>query len=232
MFEVKEISKIIGKALIRQGTIEEDDWVGVEQYLEWELASARDATGAAIRPTHQEALKRIVPDNKGEVQIYYFFSLSCTYCRKMASDIERLWQVTKGDSKIKFVALTVTPETKPLVASYRKYTGLTAPIFEGSKTAKSFNVAFIPAVVIVTPSNNVAYIKSGQQQFVELYETVRTAQGLPTTLTPEIERLIKAPIGEEEAKTFRARLATPKQDQESAVHTVSYRKSKIEIPSF
>ena len=56
----------------------------------------------------------------------------------------------------------------------------------------------MPAVVIVTPSNGKAYMKTGQQSFERLYEFVRTAQGLPATVTAEFKALATTPIGKAE----------------------------------
>ncbi len=198
MFEVRDMTQLIGEALVRQKVIDEEDWVGVGQYLDFEFASAREENSSILKPTHEEAMKRIKPDPKNEAEIYYFFTLNCSYCRKMAADVERLWRVTKGDKKLKMVALTMGPQPKEWIESYRKYTGMTLPILEGEKVAKSFGVRFVPGVVVVSPNTNTAYFKTGEQDFARLYDFVRHVQGLPSTLTPEVDKLAKTPIGEAE----------------------------------
>lgn len=196
MFEVREYTQMIGEAMIRNGVISEESWVGVGQYLDYQMAQARDKTGSAVKATEEVALKRITADPQGEVEIYYFFTLNSSYCRYMASDIERLWRVAKGDPKIKMVALTLGPQPVDWIKSYRTYTGLTVPIYEGAKVAKIFNIGFVPAVVIVSPTTKVAYLRTGQQTFDSLYRFVRTAQGLPTEFTPEVKKLMSTPIGQ------------------------------------
>lgn len=200
MFEVKQITNLIGKALVKKGAVKEDDIVGVGQYAEVAFAEGREANFSVLKPTHEEAMKRIKADPNGQAEIYYFFTLSCTYCREMAADIERLWQVAKGDPNLRMVALSLVPMSKGNLKSYRDYTGMTLPIMEGGKVAKSFNVALVPAVVVVSPNQKVAYIKSGEQNFARLYEFVRTVQGLPSEMPPEVAKLMQTPIGKEEQK--------------------------------
>ena len=206
MFEVKQITGLIGKALVKRGAVEEDDMVGVGQYLDVNFAEARANNYSPLRPTHEEAMKRITPDPKGQAEIYYFFTPSCEYCRAMAADVERLWTIVKGDKNLRMAALTVAPGTKGLIDSYRQYTGLTLPILDGRQVAKSFSVAFIPALVVVASNSKVAYLKSGEQNFQRMYEFVRKVQGLPADITPDIKKLIATPIGEQERKQNKTNL--------------------------
>lgn len=198
MFQVKAITNLIGEAMVEEGTIEEDSWVGVEQYLDVELAEARSAVNSQVRPTHEEALKRIKADVKGEAEIYYFFSLSSSYARKMAPDVERLWQIAKKDPSLKMVALSLSPESNEYVSAYRRYTGLTAPIMTGTELAKTFRVAFVPTLVVVAPNGGAAYMKTGQQDFRRMYEFVRTVQGKGIAFTPDAEKLVLTKIGNAE----------------------------------
>lgn len=197
-FLVRDITQLVGEALVKQGEIDEDQWVGVNQYIDYEFAKTRNEMGALFKPKHEHAMKRIKPDSKGEAEIYFFFTLNCSWCRKMAPDIERLWKSVQSDNKVKMVALTMGPTPKSWIAEYRKYTGLTIPILEGEKVAKKLGVKFVPAVVIVAPTENRAYLKTGEQNFSRLYEFTRRVQGLPSNLGPELEQIINAPIGESE----------------------------------
>lgn len=228
VFQVRDLTQMIGQAMVRQGLLDEEDWVGGEQYLDWEMAKASTESGATIKATHEEAMKRIKPDSKGQAEIYFFFTLDCSWCRKMAPDIERLWRVTKGDSNLKMVALTMGPQPEEWIKSYREYTGLTAPIFEGADVAKTFHVAFTPALVVVAPNSRAAYFKTGQQSFERMYEFVRTVQGLPTEQTPEVQALQKTAIGQVEMSQARAALA-PVADK-TVVATQS--KNKVSVERF
>ena len=90
-FEVRDMVSLIGNALIKEKVIDDDDWVGAGQMIDYELAKTRLEIGATLKPTHEAAMKRITGDSNQEVEIFYFFSLDCSWCRYMASDIERLW---------------------------------------------------------------------------------------------------------------------------------------------
>lgn len=195
MFQVRAITQLIGEAMVAEGTIDEEDWVGVEQYLDYEMALARQETASPIKITHEEAMKRIAADPKGEAEIYYFFTLNCSWCRKMAPDVERLWRVAKSDPRLKMVALTLGPTEKEWIGTYRDYTGLTVPIFNGQELAKTFRVRFVPAVVIAAPNTKALYLKTGQQSFERLYDFVRTVQGHSGKITPAIQKLMETPIG-------------------------------------
>jgi len=206
MFEVREITKIIGAAMIRNGIVDPEDWVGVEQYIDYEAAMVRQESGMSMDVPPDIALKRVVPDQNQQALVYYFFSLNCSYCRKMAPDVERLYQSLKGDKKVKMVALTLGPQPKAWIDSYREYTGMTMPIMEGAKVAKTFNVAFVPALVVVSPSSKKAYLKTGQQEFVGMYQFVRAVQGLPYTVTPTMQYWAKQVIGNGEKMIAKARI--------------------------
>ena len=197
-FEVRDMVGLIGDALIKEKVIDEDEWVGVGQMIDHELAKTRYEIGAPLKPTHEAAMKRVKADPKQEIEIYYFFSLDCSWCRYMASDIERLWRVSKKDKRIKMAALTMGESTKEWLDEYKQYSEWTMPVLPGDDLAKQWKIGFVPAVVIVTPGNGKAYMKTGQQSFERLYEFVRTAQGLPATVTAEFKALATTPIGKAE----------------------------------
>lgn len=198
MFEVRVYTQLIGEAMIRQGVIDEEDWVGVGQYLSRELAKAGEENGSLLKTTHEQALKRITPDAKGEAEIYFFFTLDCNWCREMAPDVERLWRVVEKDKKLKMVALSPQPYLVEWVESFREYTGLTLPIYNGKDFTKAFKIGYVPALVVVAPNSKTSYIKTGKQDFVRLYEFVRAVQGKSRELPPDLKELIATPIGQVE----------------------------------
>jgi len=195
MYEVKELTSLIGEALIRQSAVEEEDWVGVEQYLDREFAYSRADNSSPIRATHEEGLKRIVADPAGQAEIYFFLNLNSKWARQMAPDIERLWRLVQHDSKLKMGVFGLGPAPKNFLASYKDYTGLTAPILDGAEVAKSFRVAFVPAVVVVAPGSKSAYVRTGLQSFKELYELIAAVQGRPMVMTQAATKLMNTPIG-------------------------------------
>ena len=198
IFEVRELTRLVGEALIRQKAISEDDWQGVSQYIDYETAMQRKAEGSVFKATHEQAMARIKPDPKNEAGVYYFFHMNCGDCRIMTPDVERLNLALKNDAKVRMVALTLGPTPQLFINEYQMHTGLTLPIFDGQKVAKQFGVGYSPAVVVVAPNTGRAYLKSGRQSFERMYEFVRRVQGLPANLSPEITKIAALPIGEVE----------------------------------
>lgn len=195
-FEVRNLTRLVGEALIRNNQIDEDDWYGVPQMIDYELARTRKETHALIKPGQDDAMRQIVPDEKGEAAVFYFFTLSCAHCREMNANVERLNQAFKRDPKIKMAALTLGPVPQEWMTEFRNYTGLTLKAYNGEKIARSFNVRFTPALVVVAPNGKRAYVKTGEQSFERMYEFVRTVQGLPgKQLTAEAQVAAKLKIG-------------------------------------
>ena len=218
-FEVRELTNLIGRALIAQQVIDEDEWPGVTQMINYEFAQSRKALGSRIKPVNARALERIVSDPKGEVEIYFFMTMNCSWCRRMAPDVERLWRIAQRDKKVKMVGLTMGKVPIAWLEEYRSYTGLSLPVYEGARLANSFGIRFVPALVIVTPNRKRAYLKTGQQSFAAMYEFLRKAQGLPAEISPEIEAVMAEPVGELERRTGvpRPQLADPRSGPQPVV---------------
>jgi len=203
MFMVREITHLVGEEMIDEKAIDEEAWVGMEQYLAYEFAQAADATNSPFKITEEKALKKIVADSRGEAEIYYFFTLNSSWCRKMAPDIERLYRLTKNDKRLKMAVLTIGSQPKEWIESYKSYTGLTMPIFDGLAVAKQFRIGMVPVVVIVAPSTKTAYLRTGQQSFDSLYRFVKTVQGGGIELSREAQKLKTLKIGQEENKVVK-----------------------------
>jgi len=210
IFLARFAADLIGEAMVRQGLIDEEEYIGAWQLRDYTDAKARELANSPIRPTHEEAMRRIVPDSENRAHIYYFFTLNCSWCRFMAPDVERLYLATKNDPNVRIVALTLGATPEDWVEEYRAYTGIKeTPIMEGADYAKGFRVAFVPAIVVVAPSTAGAngkpraYLRAGQMGFDRIYEFVRSVQGLPATMTPEIQRIMNRAIGEAEIQQAR-----------------------------
>ena len=197
-FEVRDIVDLIGQAMVKEQVINDDEWVGVGQMIDFELAKTRYTQGSILKPTHEAAMKRVEADPKQQVEIYYFFSLSCSWCRYMAPDVERLWRIAKQDSRVKMTALTIGGNSKDWLEEYKSYSDWSLPVVEGDDLAKHWNIGFVPALVIVTPNGNKAFMKTGQESFERMYEFMRTAQGLPATITEDFITAAATPIGQVE----------------------------------
>lgn len=197
-FEVREMVDLIGKALIKENVIEDDEWIGVGQMIDYELAKTRYEEGSVLKPTHESAMKLIQADPKQEIEVYYFFSLACSWCRYMAPDVERLWRLAKQDPRIKMTALTINGSPKDWLTEYKNYADWTVPVVDGEELARHWSIGFVPALVIVTPNGKKAFMKTGQQTYERMYEFMRTAQGLPATVTAEFKSVAVTPIGQVE----------------------------------
>ena len=197
-FDVRSLTQLIGEALIRQKVIPEDDWDGVQQLINYEFAKTRQENGAILRPQYEHAMALVKPDPQQQIEIYYFFTMNCAWCRRMAPEVERLWRTVQYDKRVKMVGMVITPSTQELLREYRDYTGLTLAVYDGQDAAKAFDIRFVPATIIVTPGSKKAFLKTGHQAFPQLYEFARRAQGLPYDLTDDLRQLALSPIGKME----------------------------------
>jgi thiol-disulfide isomerase/thioredoxin len=232
-FEVREIIDLIGEALVRQQVINDDDWVGVGQYVDYELAKTRYELGSILKPTHDMAMKRIKPDPKQQAEIFYFFTLNCSWCRYGAPDIERLYRLAKKDPRVKFTALTVGSTNVDWLEEYKKYHEWSMPVYDGSELAKKWNIGFVPVVVIVSPNGDKAYMKSGQQSFERLYEFMRTVQGLPVTVTPQFKQIASTPIGAAEKSGKNLKIASSNKRKNKKLQVAAPpKKRRVEIQRF
>lgn len=197
-FELNSIIRLLTEAMVKEGVVDEENVYGLNQRVNYEMALTRKEMGDMFRPTNSAALRRIKADPKKQVEVFYFFSLNCSWCRYMAPDIERLWRAVKDDPRVKMTALTLGETPQDWLKEYRDYTDMTMPILNGEDVAKALDIAYVPALVILSPNSKKAYSKTGQQDFPAMYQFLRTVQGLEITLTPELERLVRSPIGEAE----------------------------------
>jgi len=223
-FEVRQITSMIGEALIEENAIQKEDWVGAEQSIDIEMARTRLEKGVAIKPNNDVAMKRIVPDPKKEVQVFYLFSRSCSYCRYMAPDVERLNRAIKGDKRVKITGLVVGGGDEAWLNEFRDYTGLSMPVFDGTEFAEMFKLKFFPVILVLLPNGQRSYFKSGQQTFESMFEFVRTAQGLPINDSASLQALVKTPIGEAE------KLILTSSSKDESIYKVQYGSRKVRLP--
>ena len=194
-FEVRQYTSLIGDALVEEDVIKDEELVGVAQSIDIELAKTRLEKGILVKPTHDVAMTRIISDPKKEVEVYYFFSRTCGYCRLMSTDVERINRVFEGDKRIKLTGLVVGASDEAWLKEFRDYTGLSIPVFDGTEFSKHLKIGFLPVFLVITPNNGKSYFKSGQQNFERMYEFIRTAQGLPVEDSVKLQSIIKTPIG-------------------------------------
>jgi thiol-disulfide isomerase/thioredoxin len=223
-FEVRQITSMIGEALIEENAIQKEDWVGAEQSIDIEMARTRLEKGVAIKPNNDVAMKRIVPDPKKEVQVFYLFSRSCSYCRYMAPDVERLNRAIKGDKRVKITGLVVGGGDEAWLNEFRDYTGLSMPVFDETEFAEMFKLKFFPVILVLLPNGQRSYFKSGQQTFESMFEFVRTAQGLPINDSASLQALVKTPIGEAE------KLILTSSSKDESIYKVQYGSRKVRLP--
>ena len=75
MFEVRELSQMVGEALVRNGVVDEEDWVGASQFMGRELARDQATKKVAFKATAEVALERIQADKNGKAEVYVFLAL-------------------------------------------------------------------------------------------------------------------------------------------------------------
>ncbi len=203
MYYVREWSGLVAEVLHEEGKINDDDFYRAPDMLNHALAESRQEMGSLFKPSHKDAMRRVEADPKAEIEVFYFFSLDCRYCRTMAPDVERLYLATKNDKRVKMRALTLGQTPDVWLDSYKDYTGLTLPMFQGEEVARQLQVSFVPALVVMTKNTNKAFVKTGEQSFTHMYEFVRTAQGLPTEMPRSVARLSSKRIGKVEKGSAR-----------------------------
>jgi len=201
MFEVRELSQMVGEALVRNGVLEEDDWVGVSQFMGRELARNKTGEKVSFKATAEVALERIQADKSGKAEVYVFCSVSSTYCRDMGPAIERVYRLTKNDPSIKFGVFIIGEGHEQYLKDFKSYTGMTMPVQNGTELAKQFRVSFVPAVVVRAPTTNRAYLRTGLIPFPRFYEFIKTVQGVPNSMSDKEMDLVSVPIGMAENNT-------------------------------
>lgn len=195
MFEVRELSQMVGEALVRNGVVDEEDWVGASQFMGREMARDQSTQKVAFRATADVALERIQADTKHQAEVYVFCSVTSTYCREMGPEIERIYRLTKNDSAVKFGVFVIGTGQEQYLKDFKSYTGMSMPIQDGSELAKQFRVSFVPAVVVRAPTTNRAYLRTGLISFPRFYEFIKTVQGLPVTMSDREMNIVSVPIG-------------------------------------
>ena len=219
MFEVRELSQMIGEALVRNGVVDEEDWVGVSQYMGRQLAFTNANEKVSFKATAEVSLERVKADSKGRAEIYVFCSVTSTHCREMGPTIERIYRLTKNDPRVKFGVFTIGAGQQEYLRDFKEYTGMTMPIQDGAELAKQFRVSFVPAVVARAPTENRAYLRTGVVTFPRLVEFLRTVQGQHPAMSDVEMQLVSTPIGMRERGLSNSGDSS---DSQSGIYTASH----------
>ena len=195
MFRVREVTRLLVDAMIDVGLRDADDMYGAEDMIEWNAAAEREEGNSPFSPTHKSVLKRINSDSEGRAEVYYFFSLNCEFCRDMGPDVERLWRAVKRDKRVKMSGLVVGYPQKEWLDEFTDYVGISFPVVGGTEIAKTWRVASLPSLVVVSPNGNTAYRRTGQMDFKSMYEFVRKVQGESADMNARLVQLERMPIG-------------------------------------
>jgi|GEM_PF-4960082 len=231
VYDVREITRIILASMVRKGIRKEEEVFGVADLLDLQMAAYMSETNSPFQPNHESALKRIKPDANHMAEVYFIFTVENQWCAKMITDVERVWRVALGDPRVKMTGLVLDYPADAWLNAYKNYHGLTFPILDGSQAAKTWRIGLIPTLVVVSPTNKLSYQISGLNNFTHMYEILRTVQGLPTEMTPEVVALLNAPIGEEE-KTKGIKAETSKSRLVSASNKNENKRKANEISTF
>lgn len=197
MYMVREITHYTVEAMVEDGEKDEEEVRGVEELLEWNMAQARKASNLPVKPNQKTSLEKIKqPDSEGKAEVYFFFALNCKYCREMAPDVQRLAFALKDDKRVKITGYVIGKPPKDIMKSFVEYTGLDIPIFPGEEAAKTLRMSFMPSLLVVSPSNNTSYLRTGGQSYKHMFEFVRKVQGLPLEMDKKQIALASLSIGQ------------------------------------
>ena len=195
MFQVRDLTTLIGEAMVRQGQMKEEEWVGAEQFINREMAIAREEEGNPFKITHDSSLEKIEKDQSGKVEIYFFFDIQSKFCRETAKEVEKLRLVLKNDPNVRIAGAVIGEEiTSEWVEPFKEFTGFEGQIFNGTDVAKKLRIGFVPAVVFISPSTKASYIRSGYSGFARLYQIARKIQGKSIELNPALAKFADTPI--------------------------------------
>lgn len=194
-FDVRKYSRMIGEAYVENGMWKEENFIGVEQLLDWHFAKAQASNPGSFQITHEHQLQQIEsPDPEGKAELYFFFSVNCPHCGEMANDLERMWRVAARDKNIRMAGAVLGNPDSRWLDTWKSHHKINFPLYDGNDMARSLRIRMLPAVVIVSPGNKKSYIRTGLQTFKQMFEFTRRVQGKPAKITPQIQKYVATPV--------------------------------------
>ena len=123
-------------------------------------------------------LQRRVPRAAdGKVDIFFFLRPYDEDAISMAGDIEKLYQRTKQEKNVNFVAFTIDDTDQSAVRLFRNKTSATFPVQSGLTLTKKLGIGVSPTVLFVSATNGRQHIEEGLRNFYYYDELLNLMQG-------------------------------------------------------
>ncbi|RMG43856.1 MAG: hypothetical protein D6719_02990 [Candidatus Dadabacteria bacterium] len=129
------------------------------------------------RKLRVELAQKLPRDPKGELSIYFFFQPLSKEALKMGPEIEKLYQRSKSDPRLKIMGFTMTTVTEDKLTQFRNATGSSFPLINNGQLAKSLKLTKSPTTVIMTDNSGQSVFEEGYRKFYYLDEAVNIMQG-------------------------------------------------------
>ena len=118
-------------------------------------------------------------DPEGIVKIYYFFGSKDRGALPMAQVIEKMKSLYSADSRVEVIGFSIDNSTQAELDLFRKVSGVSIKLTDGSKIASSFGITSSPTTVVMTPNQAEALYEEGILKPEYVDELIRMVQGKP-----------------------------------------------------
>lgn len=116
-------------------------------------------------------------DQKGEVDVYFFFRPRDKHSQQMGYDIQKLYKQYKDNPKIRIIGLTMEVEDAPALQAFRFSNQSTFPVQNGAMLAKKLNVKSVPTTIGVARTSGNALVEEGRRSYYYIDELVKQIRG-------------------------------------------------------
>ena len=121
---------------------------------------------------------RVPIDPGGQVDVYFFLNIRDAQSYQMSAEIEKVFEMSKKNKAVNIVGMTARPFTAEEESEFRRATGATFPILNGSKLAESMQIRVFPATVFVAANTSRAYVETRLRKFAHMDELIKIMRGI------------------------------------------------------
>jgi hypothetical protein len=140
--------------------------------------SLNSGNEAALRENaRRQLLGHIKADPTGKVDVYFFFKPRDQRSIDMAPTIERLYQHTRKDSRVKVVGIPIVPLSDTDTKHFRDATDTSFPIVNVSTMAQALNLQTAPVTAFMGKGSEKVIFEEGPKDFFYLDELLGMLQG-------------------------------------------------------
>lgn len=123
-------------------------------------------------------LKGKIPvDPMGQVDIYFFFEPKDKIARGIAKDVQKIYEISEGDDKLEFVAMTVNRYVSGEAKRYSLLTKTDFPILSGTKLAKQLDVIKSPSYIFISRNTFNYYKLEDFKSYYYIDELIKIMKG-------------------------------------------------------